>query len=153
MKTDNSNTQIEESNGAVFTIDNDSKTITCKQKYMGKYIYKVSKCSDEDVFNPEIGKAIAFAKCELAIRDKELECLEIYIERLKNMKMYLNFVNCKRVAERNMNDLYKKLSIYDRYYCNQKKIVKLLKKYPNKFQDYSDYKQILKDALKTVLGN
>lgn len=137
--------------GDLFQLNNETKTIVCKQKHNGKTVVGIAQCSKDDTFNLELGKAVAFAKCELIMRDKDLESLEMYIQTLETWRNFGNFEMCKRIAERNINELYKKLRIYERYYTNQKKIVNILKRHPQKFYDYTDFRQILKDALYEVL--
>lgn len=136
----------------MFIVNEKAKTITCRRKYKKDYIYGVARCSEEDTFNVEIGKAIAYAKCELIIKKKELESISDFIIELTDIA-YNYYTDYRRKAERTLNDLYTERKVFERYYSNQNKIVNHLKKNAIQYSSFTNYHSILKDSLLTILEN
>lgn len=78
-------TTKKEINGAVYTINEKKKAVTCMIVSKGDKIYGYSKCSPQDVFDVERGKEIAAYRCEIAQRKRDLRNTESVIKTLHDI--------------------------------------------------------------------
>ena len=78
-------TTKKEINGAVYTINEKKKAVTCMIVSKGEKIYGYSKCGPQDVFDVERGKEIAAYRCEIAQRKRDLRNTENVISILHDI--------------------------------------------------------------------
>ena len=78
-------TTKKEINGAVYTINEKKKAVTCMIISKGEKIYGYSKCGPHDVFDVERGKEIAAYRCEIAQRKRDLRNTENVISILHDI--------------------------------------------------------------------
>ena len=78
-------TTKKEINGAVYTINEKKKAVTCMIVSKGDKIYGYSKCGPQDVFDVERGKEIAAYRCEIAQRKRDLRNTESVIKTLHDI--------------------------------------------------------------------
>lgn len=55
----------------------DNKTIVCLQTSKGELFKGIARCNDSDEINLELGALLAQARCELAIRERDLKNIRI----------------------------------------------------------------------------
>ena len=53
-----------------YIIDEDKKVVIAVSSYCGKKVYGRAFCSEKDEFDPEIGKMLAAARCDLKVCQK-----------------------------------------------------------------------------------
>lgn len=70
-------------NGAVYTVNEEKKAVTCMIVSKGEKFYGYSKCGQRDVFDVERGKEIAAYRCEIAQRKRDLRNTEQVIRDLQ----------------------------------------------------------------------
>lgn len=58
-----------------FHIDRDSRKVICITKYHGKTIRGIAKCSENDAWDVEKGKKLAFQRCYCNFLTKQLQYL------------------------------------------------------------------------------
>lgn len=56
-----------EPNYPLYVVNENKKAVTCKIKTRGRFFVGVAKCHDDDVFDVEKGKDIAYNRCRLDI--------------------------------------------------------------------------------------
>lgn len=101
----------------------DNKVIVCLQTSKGKEFRGIARCSESDELNLEIGEQLAAARCDLAIRKRDLEEIRIAKEEalarseFRSCKLYtLWYQDACRVEKlqlehiRNLKDKIKNLS-------------------------------------------
>jgi len=76
-------TTKKEINGAVYTVNEEKKAVTCMIVSKGEKIYGYSKCGPRDIFDVERGKEIAAYRCEIAQRKRDLRNTDAVIEQLR----------------------------------------------------------------------
>lgn len=62
-----------EPNYPLYVVNEKKKAVSCKIKTRGQFFVGVAKCHDEDVFDIEKGKDIAYNRCRLEINKFILE--------------------------------------------------------------------------------
>jgi hypothetical protein len=62
-----------EPNYPLYRVNEQKKAVSCKIKTRGQFFVGVAKCHDEDVFDVEKGKEIAYNRCRLEINKFILE--------------------------------------------------------------------------------
>lgn len=62
--------------------------------YAGKVVRGIAKCSPQDKFDEEYGKALAAARCNLKVAEKRFKRAD---------KMYVEAAKARRLAERGCN--------------------------------------------------
>lgn len=87
----------------------DNNKVKAVTTYKNKIISAVAVCSPEDVYDFEIGKAIAKAKCELKVAKK----------RIKNLKTYSSMIYA---------DFDEMIELYEREFRRQAKRIKFAEK-------------------------
>lgn len=98
-------TTRKEINGAVYTINEEKKAVTCMIVSKGEKIYGYSKCGPRDVFDVERGKEIAAYRCEIAQRRRDLRNTEVVITALRDIienneyQIYHRFLNRSQVSK------------------------------------------------------
>lgn len=78
-------TTKKEINGAVYTVNEEKKAVTCMIVSKGEKIYGYSKCGPRDVFDVDRGKEIAAYRCEIAQRKRDLRNTEDVIATLRSI--------------------------------------------------------------------
>jgi hypothetical protein len=63
----------QEPNYPLYTVNEAKKAVSCKIKTRGRFFVGVAKCHDDDVFDIEKGKDIAYNRCRLEINKFILE--------------------------------------------------------------------------------
>ena len=63
----------QEPNYPLYRVNEKKKAVSCKIKTRGQFFVGVAKCHDEDVFDVEKGKEIAYNRCRLEINKFILE--------------------------------------------------------------------------------
>jgi len=69
-------------NGAVYTVNEVKKSVTCYIESRGEKVYGYAKCGPRDEFDIERGKEIAAWRCEIAQRKRDLAITNDVIDTL-----------------------------------------------------------------------
>lgn len=143
-----------------FTVNHEKKTVSYKQNYKSDFNGVIVACSQahkEDVFDVEYGKALAYAKADLKVREREYYRILGTRDTLDEYDMNDIFGN--RIERKFYSTVVEELKAYKRYYNNQKRLVnELLKNEPNVSSLYTtetcgDWKNILKKVFEKVIKN
>lgn len=124
-----------------FTVNYAKKVVYYTQKHHGDTVICSAVTADEDVFNPEYGKALAYARADLNIREYEYLTLDITSGKI----IY------KTRFERKLYNIIQEEKNHQKHYLvNQRRLVKeLLKNYLVYSKNTSgDWHTILKTAIK-----
>ena len=95
-------TTKKEINGAVYTVNEAKKAVTCMIVSKGEKIYGYSKCGPRDVFDVERGKEIAAYRCEIAQRKRDLRNTEVFHHRNILLRVFSEAISS--IRDRNSSD-------------------------------------------------
>lgn len=70
---------------AVYHVNEKKRSVTCQINSRGEHIYGVSKCSPDDEWDVDLGKAIASLRAEIKQRKRDLANTGDVIEELKQI--------------------------------------------------------------------
>ena len=124
-----------------FTVNYEKKVVYYTQKHHGDTVICSAVTSDEDVFNPEYGKALAYARADLNIREYEYLTLDITSSKI----IY------KTRFERKLHNIIQEEKKHQKHYLvNQRRLVKELLKNCSVYSKTTsgDWHTILKTAMK-----
>lgn len=98
-------TTRKEIHGAVYTVNEKKKSVTCMIVSKGEKIYGCSKCGPHDEFDVERGKEIAAYRCEIAQRKRDLRNTDEVIKKLREIieineyQIYHRFLDRSEVSK------------------------------------------------------
>jgi len=125
-----------------FDFNKKKGTVTCQLKYRGDKVFGIAKCGNEDNYNEEFGKALAYARAEERIRVMEVKIAD-------EMKLNLRIVETWKdttapLISQHMQIASDRLRTYRQYLKHQRNMVKFLEE--SNVNDFSalNYRDILK---------
>ena len=81
-KTKKNRTQIKLND---WVIDNERMIIVYATRSRGQVITGVAQCSEGDTYNVEVGKQLAYKRCQLALRQRDLLLCQQFINAQESM--------------------------------------------------------------------
>lgn len=89
-----------EPNYPLYRVNEKKKAVSCKIKTRGQFFVGVAKCHDEDVFDVEKGKAIAYNRCRLEINKFILEQDRMVEDTIKSIITQCNEYDLGKVRSK-----------------------------------------------------
>jgi len=139
-----------------FNIQEKRGKVSYTQKYGNGVVYGTATKSEVDQWDVEVGKALAFARCDALIRKMELEKARRVRKELGNLlerEQRYQALSAEKLYMRHIQEACEYIKILERYYRNQKKIVQFILHLTNTAHDeFLTYQEILQYAHDIVCG-
>lgn len=89
-----------EPNYPLYRVNEKKKAVSCKIKTRGQFFVGVAKCHDEDAFDVEKGKEIAYNRCRLEINKFILEQDRMVEDTIKDIIKQCNEYDLSKVRSK-----------------------------------------------------